>query len=91
MTADARIVAKPVEGGLDAWPALALERAVRANEPAWALEQRRAATAVVARLSFPDRRLELWRRTDFGTLALDELDPFAPGLKARNLDDRRPR
>jgi Fe-S cluster assembly protein SufD len=87
MTADARTLAKPVEGGLDAWPALALERAVRASEPAWALEQRREAAAVAARLPFPDRRLELWRRTDFGTLALGELDPFAPGLKARNVDD----
>jgi Fe-S cluster assembly protein SufD len=87
MTADARIVAKPVAGGVDAWPALALERAVRANEPAWALELRRAAAAVVARLPFPDRKLELWRRTDFGMLALGELDPFVPGLKARNVDD----
>jgi Fe-S cluster assembly protein SufD len=87
MTAETRIPTKPVDGGLDAWPALALERAVRANEPAWALELRRAAAAVVERLPFPDRRLELWRRTDFGTLALGELDPFAPGLKARNADD----
>ena len=87
MTAEMRTPTKPVEGGLDAWPALALERAVRANEPAWALEQRRAAAAVAARLPFPDRRLELWRRTDFGTLALGELDPFAPGLKARSVDD----
>ena len=87
MTGGMRTPVKPVEGGLDAWPALALERAVRANEPAWALEQRRAAAAVAARLPFPDRRLELWRRTDFGTLALGELDPFAPGLKARSVDD----
>jgi Fe-S cluster assembly protein SufD len=87
MTAGTRTTTRPVEGGLDAWPALALERAVRANEPAWALEQRRKAAEVVARLPFPDRRLELWRRTDFGTLALGELDPFAPGLKARNVDD----
>ena len=87
MTPETRTPARPVVGGLDAWPALALERAVRANEPAWALEQRRAAAAVAARLPFPDRRLELWRRTDFGTLALGELDPFAPGLTARNVDD----
>ncbi len=87
MTAETRILAKPVQGGLDAWPALALERAVGANEPAWALEQRREAAEVAARLPFPDRRLELWRRTDFGTLALGELDPFVPGPQARNLDD----
>ena len=87
MTAETRTPTRPVEGGLDAWPALALERAARANEPAWALEQRREAAAVATRLPFPDRRLELWRRTDFGTLTLGELDPFAPGLKARNVDD----
>ena len=87
MTADARTVTKPVEGGLDAWPALALERAARANEPAWALAQRREAAEVAARLPFPDRRLELWRRTDFGALTLGGLDPFAPGPKARKVDD----
>jgi Fe-S cluster assembly protein SufD len=87
MTADARTPKRPADGGVDAWPALALERAVRANEPAWALELRRAAGAVAARLPFPDRKLELWRRTDFGTLALGELDPFAPGLNARDVDD----
>lgn len=87
MTGEARIPTKPVAGGVDAWPALALEQAVRASEPVWALEQRRAATAVAARLPFPDRKLELWRRTDFGTLALGDLDPFAPGLAARKVDD----
>jgi len=87
MTAETRTQTKPVEGGLDAWPALALARAARAHEPEWALEQRREAAAVAARLPFPDRRLELWRRTDFGALTLGELDPFAPGLKARNVDD----
>jgi len=90
MTADTRILAKPVAGGLDAWPALALERARSAGEPAWALEQRRAAAVVAAGLAFPDRRLELWRRTDFGALTLGELDPFAPGLRARNVDDLPP-
>jgi Fe-S cluster assembly protein SufD len=90
MTADARTLARPVAGGLDAWPALSLERAVLAKEPAWALEQRRAAAVVAARLPFPDRRLELWRRTDFGALTLGELDPFASGLKARNVDDLPP-
>ena len=87
MTADTRTLARPVEGGPEAWPALALERAARAGEPAWALEQRRAAAEIAARLPFPDRRLELWRRTDFGALTLGGLDPFAPGLKARNVDD----
>ncbi len=90
MTADTRTPTRPVEGGFDAWPALALERAVRANEPDWALEQRRAAAGIAARLAFPDRRLELWRRTDFGALTLGELDPFAPGLKARDVDDLPP-
>jgi Fe-S cluster assembly protein SufD len=87
MTAETRAPAQPVEGGIEAWPARALERAAQANEPAWALEQRRAAAGVAARLPFPDRRLELWRRTDFGALAPGGLDPFAPGLKARSVDD----
>jgi len=87
MTAETRTQTKPVEGGLDAWPALALARAARAHEPEWALEQRREAAAVAARLPFPDRRLEPWRRTDFGALTLGEMDPFAPGLKARNVGD----
>jgi Fe-S cluster assembly protein SufD len=87
MTAETRTPTGPVQGGLDAWPALALERATRASEPGWALEQRREAAAVAARLPFPDRKLELWRRTDFGTLALGELDPFAAGTKARGVDD----
>ena len=52
------------------WPGLATARAERAGEPAWALAQRRAAAATAARLPFPDRALELWRRTDFGALPL---------------------
>jgi len=69
------------------WPGLATARAERAGEPAWALAQRRAAAATAARLPFPDRALELWRRTDFGALPLASLDPFAGGPRARHLDD----
>jgi Fe-S cluster assembly protein SufD len=87
MTADARSTAAPPAGGIETWPGRALERAIAAGEPAWALAQRRAAAEVAARLPFPDRRLELWRRTDFGALTLGELDPLAPGLRARTLDD----
>jgi Fe-S cluster assembly protein SufD len=70
-----------------AWPGLATARAERAGEPAWALAQRRVAAATAARLPFPDRTLELWRRTDFGSLPLASLDPFAGAPRARNLDD----
>ncbi len=86
MTADAQTV-MPVAGGAAAWPERAIERAVRAGEPAWALDQRRRAATLAERLPWPDRRLDLWRRTDFGSLALDGLDPFAPGLRARGVDD----
>lgn len=79
--------ARPVPGGAAAWPALAIERAQRAGEPAWALARRQRAAEAAARLPFPDRNLELWRRTDFGSLTLGELDPFVAGVKARNLDD----
>jgi Fe-S cluster assembly protein SufD len=47
------------------------------GEPAWAADRRRRAAAVAEALPFPDRSLELWRRTDFGSLRLDTLDPFA--------------
>ncbi len=69
------------------WPALAAARAAREGEPAWSLAGRRRAAAVAERLPFPDRGLELWRRTDFGSLKLDELEPFVDGLRARTVDD----
>ena len=90
MMADAKAVVAPVPGGVEAWPERAAERAARAGEPGWALERRRAAAATAASLAFPDRRSELWRRTDFGSLALGELDPFVPGLRARGVDDLPP-
>ena len=64
-------------------------RAVEARETPWGLERRRAAAGVMKTLSFPSRTDELWRRTDFRTLeaALPELDPFASGARARNIDD----
>ncbi len=70
-----------------AWPALAEARAAQHREPAWALEKRRAAARIGATLAFPDRLQELWRRTDFGSLALGDLAPFAPATRARNVDD----
>jgi Fe-S cluster assembly protein SufD len=61
------------------WTSRAVERAASAGEPAWAIEQRRAAGATAATLELPKRDDELWRRTDFRTLteALPTLDPFA--------------
>ncbi|MBI5711044.1 MAG: Fe-S cluster assembly protein SufD [Candidatus Eisenbacteria bacterium] len=75
------------QGAVAEWPALAAARARQAGEPGWALEQRRRAAENAARLPFPDRSLELWRRTDFGSLSLGEMQPFAPGTRARNVDD----
>src|SRR4029078_8483093 len=45
-----------------------------AAEPAWAVEQRKRAAKIAETLPFPDRSQELWRRTDFGSLAFDTLD-----------------
>ena len=69
--------------------ARAESRAAERRETGWALERRRAAAGVLKTLRFPSREDELWRRTDFRTLesALPSLDPFAPGARARNLDD----
>ena len=53
---------------LAAWTEAAYQRAARAGEPEWAIEQRRAAATVAARLPMPNRSMELWRRTDFGSL-----------------------
>ncbi len=69
------------------WLATAETRAQEAAEPAWALERRRRAAQTAASLAFPGREQELWRRTDFGGLVLEGLDPFRTPAKARNLDD----
>ena len=71
------------------WAARAEARAVRAGEPAWTLERRRAAAGIARSLSFPSREHELWRRTDFRTLEaeIEKLDPFAGSPTARTLDD----
>ena len=72
------------------WSRRAGERAMEAGEPAWAADRRREAAEVAARMPFPDRSVELWRRTDFGSLTVAELDPFATATRARNLDDLPP-
>jgi Fe-S cluster assembly protein SufD len=59
------------------WSALSEMRG--AGEPAWAREQRKRALATAERLQYPDRGLELWRRTDFGSLKLDAMDVAAAG------------
>lgn len=69
------------------WLAAADTRAQQAGEPAWALERRRRAAQTAASLAFPNRELELWKRTDFGGLALEGLDPFVQAARARNIDD----
>lgn len=74
---------------LDSWERTALERATRRGEPAWALDQRRAAAGMARALSFPARDHELWRRIDFrnAEAAIATLDPFAAPPATRNLDD----
>ena len=72
---------------LAGWLATAETRAAKANEPAWALAKRQHAAQVAASMHFPTRDEELWRRTDFSSLVIDGLDPFATGAKARNIDD----
>jgi Fe-S cluster assembly protein SufD len=71
------MTATDLEAGmpLAEWPARAAARAK--GEPAWAVDRRRRAADVADELPFPDRSLELWRRTDFGSLRLEALDPFA--------------
>ena len=65
----------------------ALSEARGAGEPAWAREQRQRALAIAERLAYPDRSLELWRRTDFGSLRLETLDLAAPGPATRAFAD----
>ena len=72
------------------WLADAETRAGAAGEPAWALARRRRAAATAAALAFPSREHELWRRTDFGSLALEALDPFTAAPPARGVDDLPP-
>jgi Fe-S cluster assembly protein SufD len=72
---------------LAGWLAAADTRAARAGEPEWALERRRLAATHALAMGFPSREDELWRRTDFGSLPLDSLDPAMGGGRARNLDD----
>jgi len=72
---------------LAGWLAAADTRAAKAGEPDWALARRRHAAANARSMSFPSREDELWRRTDFGSLPLEMLDPALGGGRARNLDD----
>ena len=74
------------------WMPRAEQLATAAQEPAWALEQRRAAAAEFSALGLPKRTEELWRRTDFGTLegALATLDPFASGPLTPGISDLPP-
>lgn len=70
----------------------AVERATTAREGDWAKARRRAAAGQLRALGLPKRADELWRRTDFRTVAeaLPGLEPFAPGARARNVDDLPP-
>lgn len=82
----------PVTGFDLEWATRAEAKAKAAGEPAWALEQRRAASAAMRMLGFPRREDELWRRTDFRSLeaAMPTLDPFTTTARARNVDDLPP-
>jgi len=74
---------------LETWTTTALERAARADEPAWAIAQRRAAAGNALALGFPAREHELWRRIDLRGIepSLPSLDPFRAGAATRNVDD----
>ncbi len=67
------------------WGALSETRG--AVEPPWAREQRRRALAMAERSAYPDRSVELWRRTDFGSLKPDTLDFAAAGAVARGFGE----
>jgi Fe-S cluster assembly protein SufD len=71
------------------WAERAAALAAERREPQWAIDRRAAAAGAMRTLGFPSRLDELWRRTDFRTLeaAIPKLDPFAPGGRARNIDD----
>ncbi|MBI3540165.1 MAG: SufD family Fe-S cluster assembly protein, partial [Candidatus Eisenbacteria bacterium] len=77
----------PVDVG--AWERTALERATQRREPAWSLDQRRAAVGIARTLAPPSRADELWRRIDLRGIesALPSLDPFRPAPATRGLDD----
>ena len=74
---------------LESWAPVALARAAKRNEPAWAVEQRRTAAGHATTLGLPSREHELWRRIDFRTLeqGIAALDPFRASEPTRNLDD----
>lgn len=72
---------------LAGWLAGADTRARKAGEPQWALDARARAAATAASMAFPRRDAELWRRTDFGGIPLDTMDPFTAAPHARNIDD----
>lgn len=72
------------------WLAAAETRAEAAKEPEWMLTRRRHAAQVAASMAFPSREDELWRRTDFGSLAIEGLSVVAAPPRARNVDDLPP-
>jgi Fe-S cluster assembly protein SufD len=72
---------------LGRWTATDAERARSNGEPAWALERRRHAASLAASLGFPGFEHELWRRTDFRSLDVAGLDPFAPAAPAKNVSE----
>ena len=75
---------------LDAFRAAADDLSRRRNEPEWAQALRRRALDAYAEQPFPNASMELWRRSDFGSLPLGTLLPFAPGAPVRNVDDLPP-
>ena len=70
---------------LEAWAKLAAARG--AQEPAWAVAQRAKALAMAGTMAYPDRSLDLWRRTDFGSLQPETLDFNAGSTEAHNYAD----
>jgi Fe-S cluster assembly protein SufD len=80
------LAAQPTDN-LDAFRAASEQLTARRNEPEWARDLRRSALEAYRGQPFPHRGLELWRRTDFGSLPLGALAAFAEGVPARTVDD----
>ena len=70
-----RVVAPKAGFGLESFDALL---ASRPFEPEWMQDRRRDAFHVLLDTSLPTRNDEAWRRTDFGSLKLDEVEVVMP-------------
>jgi Fe-S cluster assembly protein SufD len=87
MSATATEVRTDLTKLLEGWRRKAEERAAKSGEPAWAIERRRQAGALAEAIAFPSLEDELWRRTDFRSLDVGVLDPFAEIAHVRSIGE----